>query len=75
MAGFWGEPVFSPEDGEVAKFVTQIRELTKRHPPDRQLQVATAAMHAIAAFVGDLAGPREVMAITDAVRAKIGGVP
>jgi len=76
MVGFWGEPTCHPEDGEVAKFITQIRELTKNHPPERRLAIATASLHAIALFIANIGpdGPREFFAITDALRAKIGGV-
>jgi hypothetical protein len=55
----------------VARLVTVIREACARSTDDRALSIATAALHATAAFLAHRFKPREALAVLDRVRSEI----
>ncbi len=70
---FWGAPKVEPPNRDVARLVTVIREACANSTDDRALLIATAALHATAAFLAYRFEPREALAVIDRVRAEILG--
>lgn len=73
--GFWGEPAAQPKSKDVAKFVGYIREQVKNKPKEKTLEIATGTMKAAAWFISQEHGPKEALAVLDAVRDEILAVP
>ena len=70
---FWGEPRIAPANKDVARLVTVIREACAGSTDDRALSIATAALHATAAYLAHRFQPKEALAVIDRVRAEILG--
>jgi hypothetical protein len=70
---FWGTPKIEPSNKDVARLVGVIREACAKSSDDRALTLATAALHATAAFLAHRFKPREALAVIDRVRAEILG--
>jgi hypothetical protein len=70
---FWGAPSIEPAAKEVARLVTVIREACAGSTDERALLIATAALHATAAYLAHRFKPREALAVIDRVRAEIAG--
>jgi hypothetical protein len=70
---FWGAPKVEPMPKDVARLVTVIREACARRSDDNALELATATLHATAAYLAHRFQPREALAVIDRVRAEILG--
>jgi hypothetical protein len=70
---FWGAPRIEPTSKDIARLVTVIREACDGRPDGSALALATAALHATAAFLAHRFQPREALAVIDKVRAEILG--
>lgn len=74
MTSFWGAPTCEPRNKDVARLVEYLRELTKRTGKGHTLRVATSSIKAIVTYVATEHGPREALAIIDAIRAETKGL-
>ena len=71
--GFWGAPRFKPQDKDVANYLESIRKVTEKLTKERRLEIATAAMKAIIAFIAEEYGPKECLAVTEAMLSEVKG--